>query len=60
MKGVNKNCILSGPIMMGPIPSDGIDVLTAALPLTPPGPYAIPLQAGIGFKWTNLCMLNVE
>jgi hypothetical protein len=49
-----------GPIVLAPIPASGIEVLHAALPVTPAGPYMVPLQAMVGSDLTNLFMMEVN
>jgi hypothetical protein len=49
-----------GPILLPPVPVDGVLVLPATIPLFPPGPYAVPMQAFIQDGLTNLCVLEVE
>ncbi len=49
-----------GPVILARIPSNGFEVLSGALPGTPPGPYSIPMQALIGAELTNLCVMDVE
>jgi parallel beta-helix repeat protein len=46
-----------------PIPGDGVLVLPATIPATPPAPYDLPMQALIGLNpdsLTNLYVLNVR
>jgi hypothetical protein len=50
-----------GPIILGSIPSpEGVLILPANLPSTPPAPYDLPMQALIGDELTNLCVLEVR
>jgi predicted outer membrane repeat protein len=57
---------LSSPILLVPlvpIPSSGVLVLSATVPLSPPAPYDAPMQALIGLdpdSLTNLCVLKVR
>ncbi|MHC4946318.1 MAG: right-handed parallel beta-helix repeat-containing protein [Planctomycetota bacterium] len=51
------------PFLLVPIPGDGILVLLATIPVTPPAPYDLPMQALIGDNpdsLTNLCVLEVR
>jgi hypothetical protein len=50
----------TGPIVIAPIPSNGIEVLPGTLPSTPTGPYTIYFQGMIGNSLTNLCVMEVE
>jgi hypothetical protein len=43
-----------------PIPSTGVLVIPATLPMSPPAPYELPLQALIGNELTNLSLLKVK
>jgi hypothetical protein len=46
-----------------PIPGDGVLVLPATIPATPPAPYDLPMQALIGLNpdsLTNLFVLEVR
>ena len=48
---------------MTSMPSNGVKVLSAKIPLTPPAPYDIPMQALIGLapdSLTNLEVLEVR
>jgi hypothetical protein len=45
---------------LGSIPGDGILVLSTVLPVTPPAPYDVPMQALIGDSLTNLSILKVR
>jgi predicted outer membrane repeat protein len=45
--------------IMSPMPSNGVKVLTAKIPLTPPAPYDIPMQALIGLEPDSLTNLEV-
>ena len=45
-------------LALPPIPVDGVLVLPATIPLTPPAPYDIPMQALIGLDADSLS--NVE
>ncbi|MHC4945406.1 MAG: choice-of-anchor Q domain-containing protein [Planctomycetota bacterium] len=50
-------------IPMVPIPGDGVLVLPATIPATPPAPYDLPMQALIGLNpdsLTNLYVLEVR
>jgi parallel beta-helix repeat protein len=50
-----------GPIDLVSIPSpDGLLILPANLPPTPPAPYEVPMQALIGNELTNLSVLYVQ
>jgi predicted outer membrane repeat protein len=49
-----------GPIVLWPMPADGAIILSATLPATPAGPYALPMQAMIGSELSNLCVMFVE
>jgi parallel beta-helix repeat protein/predicted outer membrane repeat protein len=42
-----------------PVPSNGVLVLPAALPLDPLAPYEVPMQSLVGNQLTNLCVLRV-
>ncbi|MHC4945211.1 MAG: hypothetical protein ACYTG7_19520, partial [Planctomycetota bacterium] len=48
-----------GPILLPPIPANGVFILPATLPSSPAGPYEIPMQAIIGDELSNLCILEV-
>ncbi len=50
----------SGPIDLGIMPMNGVWILSGYLPSSPPGPYSIYMQALIGDKLTNLCVMNVQ
>jgi parallel beta-helix repeat protein len=46
-----------------PIPGDGVLVLPATIPATPPAPYDIPMQALIGLEadsLSNVCLVEVR
>jgi len=46
-----------------PIPANGVLVLPATIPATPPAPYDLPMQALIGMNpdsLTNLWLLEVR
>ena len=45
---------------LGAISSNGLLILPATLPATIPAPYDLPMQAIIGSKFTNLCILEVR
>jgi hypothetical protein len=50
-------------IPLVPIPADGVLVLPATIPVTPPAPYDLPMQALIGLNsdsLTNLFVLEVR
>jgi parallel beta-helix repeat protein/predicted outer membrane repeat protein len=50
-------------ISMAPIPGNGVLVLPATIPATPPAPYDLPMQALIGLELdslSNLYMLEVR
>jgi hypothetical protein len=47
-------------IPLVPIPSTGVLVIPATLPMSPPAPYDVPLQALIGDELTNLSLLKVQ
>jgi hypothetical protein len=49
-----------GPIVLSPIPANGVQILPVSIPVTPPGPYDLALQALIGNELSNLLMLAVE
>lgn len=49
---------LIGPL--GPIPNNGVYVLPATIPGSPPPPYDVPMQALIGNELTNLYVLEVR
>jgi hypothetical protein len=50
-----------GPIDLAAIPGpDGLLSLPGTVPASPPGPYAVPLQALVGSKLTNLCLMEVN
>jgi hypothetical protein len=49
-----------GPILLPPIPGNGLQALSSYLPGSPPGPYSVPLQAMVGSVLTNLEMMRVE
>ncbi|MHC4943001.1 MAG: right-handed parallel beta-helix repeat-containing protein [Planctomycetota bacterium] len=49
-----------GPVLLPPVPSSGVLVLPATVPLLPPAPYSAPMQAFIQDRLTNLCVLEVE
>lgn len=42
-----------------PIPADGLLELPATLPISPLGPYEVPMQALIGEQFTNLFILKI-
>jgi len=47
--------------ILGSIPSpDGVLLLNGVIPLTMPAPIDLPLQAGIGTKFTNLIELKIK
>jgi hypothetical protein len=46
-------------LLLVPIPSDGILVLPATLPLSPTAPYDLPMQALIGLETDSLTNLEV-
>jgi hypothetical protein len=51
------------PVLMEPIPADGVLVFPATIPASPPAPYDLPMQALIGLdpdSLTNLCVLEVR
>jgi len=53
--------VLLGPL--GSIPSNGVMILPATLPMSPPAPYDVPMQALIGLNadsLTNVCVLQVR
>jgi hypothetical protein len=53
--------IMTGPL--GEIPASGVMILSALLPINPPGPYKVPMQALIGLNpdsLTNVCVLEVR
>jgi hypothetical protein len=60
------NFYLQAPWLMlplVPIPGDGVLVLPARIPATPPAPYDLPMQALIGLdpdSLSNLCVLEVR
>lgn len=45
---------------LGAISSNGLLILPVTLPATIPAPYDVPMQAMIGSKFTNLCILEVR
>lgn len=50
-------------LLLPPMPSNGVMVLPAVVPLSPAAPYDIPMQAMIGLtpdSLTNLCVLEVR
>jgi hypothetical protein len=47
-------------IMLFPIPAGGVMALPATLPLFPPAPYDLPMQAIIGDELTNLHVMHVR
>lgn len=50
-------------IQLGTIPSNGLLSVPATLPLSPPAPYDVPMQALIGLNWesmSQLCILKVR
>jgi hypothetical protein len=49
-----------GPMVLFPIPGNGIEAIPATMPGSPPGPYALPMQALIGDEFTNLFIMNVN
>lgn len=49
-----------GPVILGHVPGTGLVVLGGDLPPSPPGPYAVPMQALIGQALTNLAVLEVH
>jgi hypothetical protein len=50
----------AGPIVLPPLPSNGVETLSGNLPLTPPGPYTLHFQGMIGCSLTNLARMNIE
>jgi hypothetical protein len=51
--------LVVGPIVLVPIPANGVLVLNAVIPATPPAPYMVPMQAMVWPQLTNLCVLYV-
>lgn len=51
---------LFGPVLLPPIPVNGVQVFPITIPLVPSGPYELALQAIIGDELTNLCILSVN
>lgn len=49
---------LAGPL--GPVPPEGLLVLSAIVPPDPPPPYDLPLQALVGPALTNLTVMAVH
>jgi hypothetical protein len=49
-----------GPILLSPIPSNGVQVLPGTLPASIPGPYTLYFQGMLGSSLTNLSTLKVE
>jgi hypothetical protein len=50
-----------GPFILGPIPNPGgILVFPCTVPMLPPAPYSIPLQALIGEQMSNYYCINLE
>jgi hypothetical protein len=50
-----------GPIFLGKIPTPaGILILKDTIPIRPPAPFIIPLQALIGDSLSNLCVISVN
>ncbi|MHC4942017.1 MAG: right-handed parallel beta-helix repeat-containing protein [Planctomycetota bacterium] len=47
-------------IVLWPIPSNGLMILPATLPGTPPAPYDLPMQALVTDSLTNLSILRVR
>ena len=47
-------------VPLPPIPGIGVMVLEEMVPMSPPAPYDIPLQALIQDKLSNLCQIEVE
>jgi hypothetical protein len=47
-------------IMLFPMPASGVMTLPATLPLSPPAPYDLPMQAIIGDMLTNLYVMHVR
>jgi hypothetical protein len=50
--------IFVGPL--GAIPTDGVMDLPGELPLDPPAPYDVPIQALVGDGFTNLLLMRVR
>jgi WD40 repeat protein len=51
---------LFGPVVLPPIPAQGVQSLLITIPSSPSGPYDIPLQSLIGDELTPPCVLAVE
>jgi hypothetical protein len=50
-----------GPVDLGSITSpEGVLIITATIPASPPAPYALPMQALIGAELSNLCVMEVH
>ncbi|MFH2001088.1 MAG: right-handed parallel beta-helix repeat-containing protein, partial [Planctomycetota bacterium] len=48
------------PIVLPPIPADGVETLIANVPILPTVPYMIPMQALIGSELTSYAVINIE
>lgn len=51
---------VKGPILLSPVPSNGLILLPGTIPANAPGSYGIPMQALMGNVFTNLCLMEVE
>jgi hypothetical protein len=51
---------LFGPYALGVIHTNGLLILPGTLPVEPPGPYSLPMQAWIDGILTNYCLLEVR
>jgi hypothetical protein len=49
-----------GPYIMPSIPATGVLIIPGTIPVTPPAPYSLPMQALIGAELTNLTILEVK
>jgi hypothetical protein len=49
-----------GPLLLPPIPGNGVLKIPAFLPLLPEAPYDLPMQAIVGNVLTNPCVLEVR
>jgi hypothetical protein len=52
--------LLVGPIVLVPIPANGVLSLNATIPGSPAPPYIVPMQVLVWPQFTNLCVLYVK